>query len=150
MTSANSDCPLCRHDGGLLLVSNADFRVVEVDDADYPGFTRVIWNAHIAEMTDLAPAQRDVLMQAVWTVEQIQRNVFQPDKINIASLGNMVAHLHLHVIPRWRDDRHFPDAVWAAPRVAVGQEFPGWQQRMSRLAERLPTYRQNLIAALER
>jgi diadenosine tetraphosphate (Ap4A) HIT family hydrolase len=150
MTSASADCPLCRHDGGLLLFSNADFRVVEVDDADYPGFTRVIWNAHVAEMTDLSPSQRDALMQAVWTVEQIQREVFQPDKINVASLGNVVAHLHWHVVARWRDDRHFPDAVWAAPRVALGQELPGWHQRMSRLAERLPTYRQKLIAALER
>jgi diadenosine tetraphosphate (Ap4A) HIT family hydrolase len=148
VTSASADCPLCRQDGGLLLFSNADFRVVEVDDADYPGFTRVIWNDHVAEMTDLSPSQRDVLMRAVWTVEQVQRDVFQPDKINVASLGNMVAHLHWHVIPRWRGDRHFPDAVWAAPRIAPGLELPDWRQRMARLNERLPTYRQKLIEAL--
>ena len=39
-----------------------------------------------------------------------------PDKINLASLGNMVPHLHWHVIPRFRDDRHFPEPIWGAPQ----------------------------------
>jgi diadenosine tetraphosphate (Ap4A) HIT family hydrolase len=38
--------------------------------------------------------------------------VLQPDKINLASLGNVVPHLHWHVIPRFADDPHFPNPVW--------------------------------------
>jgi diadenosine tetraphosphate (Ap4A) HIT family hydrolase len=86
---------------------------VLVDDAEYPGFCRVIWNAHEQEMTDLPPAERDYLMWAVWQVEAAVRAVMQPDKINVASLGNVVPHLHWHVIPRYRDDAHFPAPVWA-------------------------------------
>jgi diadenosine tetraphosphate (Ap4A) HIT family hydrolase len=37
----------------------------------------------------------------------------QPKKINLASLGNMVPHLHWHIIPRYTDDAHFPAPVWA-------------------------------------
>jgi diadenosine tetraphosphate (Ap4A) HIT family hydrolase len=43
----------------------------------------------------------------------------QPDKINLASLGNMVPHLHWHVVPRWRDDSHFPAPIWAAAKRVV-------------------------------
>jgi len=42
----------------------------------------------------------------------------QPTKINLASLGNVVPHLHWHVIPRWADDTHFPDPIWAPARRA--------------------------------
>jgi diadenosine tetraphosphate (Ap4A) HIT family hydrolase len=54
------------------------------------------------------------LMQAVWQVEQAVRETMQPDKVNLASFGNVVPHLHWHVIPRFRDDRHFPQPVWGA------------------------------------
>jgi diadenosine tetraphosphate (Ap4A) HIT family hydrolase len=107
-------CELCEVDGGELIVKTEKFRVVLIDDANYPGFCRVIWNAHVKEMTDLAIPDRSVMMQAVCKVEQAIRDVMQPHKINLASLGNMVPHLHWHVIPRYQDDAHFPNPVWAA------------------------------------
>ena len=61
-------------------------------------------------------APRAHLMTVVWAVEAALRQVLDPVKINLASLGNQVPHLHWHVIPRFEDDAHFPDAVWAPPR----------------------------------
>ncbi|HNQ04930.1 MAG TPA: HIT family protein [Thiobacillaceae bacterium] len=109
-------CPLCDTDGGQVLWRDSFCRVVWVEDACYPGFCRVILDAHVKEMTDLASSDRMRLMETVFTVEAAVREVARPDKINLASLGNVVPHVHWHVIPRWRDDRHFPDAVWAVPR----------------------------------
>ncbi|MDB5775356.1 MAG: family hydrolase protein [Herbaspirillum sp.] len=114
--SACDQCELCHADGGEVLFRNADYRVVLVDDAGYPGFCRVIWNAHVGEMTSLAPTQRAVLMDAVWCVESALRETLQPTKINLASLGNMTAHLHWHLIPRFSDDAHFPNPIWAQPQ----------------------------------
>jgi diadenosine tetraphosphate (Ap4A) HIT family hydrolase len=87
--------------------------VILVDDPAYPGFCRVIWNAHVKEMSDLAPADRLALNDAVWHVELALRDVMAPGKVNVASLGNVVPHLHWHVIPRYADDAHFPNPVWA-------------------------------------
>ncbi|MVW71416.1 MULTISPECIES: HIT family protein [unclassified Bordetella] len=148
MTACDFDCPLCAQDGGVVLWRGPRLRVIEVEDADYPGFTRVVWNAHHAEMTDLSLSERDLMMRTVYIVEQIQREVFHPDKVNLASLGNMVPHLHWHVIPRWRGDRHFPDAVWAAPRIVPGTEPPEWRARLDRVRAVLPQYREQLIRAL--
>jgi diadenosine tetraphosphate (Ap4A) HIT family hydrolase len=114
MTAAVDTCELCAQPGGEVLWRSDRLRVVLVDDADYPGFCRVIWHAHVREMTDLAPADRQLFMQAVWQVEAAVREVMQPLKINLASLGNMVPHQHWHVIPRYADDAHFPGPVWAA------------------------------------
>ena len=91
-------------------------RIVAAGEAQYPAFCRVIWQRHVTEMTDLADADRLHLLRAVLGVETALRALLSPDKINLASLGNQVAHLHWHVIPRFADDAHFPDAVWAPAR----------------------------------
>ena len=111
-------CPLCPPIDGQILWRDSDCRVVFAGDADYPAFCRVIWHAHVREMTDLASDQRAHLLEIVFAAEQALRDLLHPDKINLASLGNQVPHLHWHVIPRFADDAHFPDPVWAARRRA--------------------------------
>jgi diadenosine tetraphosphate (Ap4A) HIT family hydrolase len=113
-------CELCESPGGTILWRNALARVAAVAEPDYPGFCRVILNRHAAEMTDLPESEQHALMSVVLAVEGALRAVMRPDKINLASLGNVVPHVHWHVIPRFRDDRHFPAAVWAAPVRAAG------------------------------
>ncbi|OFZ72300.1 MAG: HIT family hydrolase [Betaproteobacteria bacterium RBG_16_64_9] len=108
-----TDCELCNPASELVLWQDAFCRVTLVDDSDYPGFCRVILERHMSEMTDLSAPERARLMEAVFAAEAVLREVLAPDKINLASLGNVVAHLHWHVIPRYRDDRHFPKAIWA-------------------------------------
>lgn len=111
-----NDCELCSFKPEETVFSNDKWRVIQVNDADYPGFCRVIWNGHVREMTDLSEAERFEMMTVVWTVEKVVREIMQADKINLASFGNMVPHLHWHVIPRFENDRHFPDSIWAAAR----------------------------------
>ncbi|MGB7180826.1 MAG: HIT family protein [Burkholderiaceae bacterium] len=110
-----SECPLCRDAGGDLVYQNDELRIVLADEPDYPGFTRVVWNDHQAEMTDLSPSQQQKVMQVVFQVESVMRQVMKPDKINLASLGNQVPHLHWHIIARYQDDPTFPAPVWANP-----------------------------------
>ncbi|MGO9443231.1 MAG: HIT family protein [Thiobacillaceae bacterium] len=111
MTDAHA-CPLCIGSGGDLLRDDGWCRIVLADEPDYPGVCRVILNRHISEMTDLAPDERTRLMDAVWETERAVRAVMRPDKVNLASLGNIVPHLHWHVIPRYADDAHFPNPIW--------------------------------------
>ena len=114
MAANSAPCELCAGDGGELLYRADKYRVVLVDDAQYPGFCRVIWQEHVKEMTDLAVSDRDLFMRAVWQVESALRTVMQPEKINLACFGNMTPHLHWHVIPRYPDDVHFPNPVWGS------------------------------------
>ncbi len=108
-----ADCELCRDPGGELIWQDGFCRVVRVEDMDYPGFCRVILTHHIKEMTDLDRHQRERLMSVVFVVEEAVREILLPEKINLASLGNMTPHLHWHIIPRFRHDRTFPGPIWA-------------------------------------
>ena len=125
-------CPLCSGDGGEVLWRDDFCRVVLADEPNYPAFCRVILSAHIKEMSDLDTSARGRLMAVVFAVELSLRELLNPDKINLASLGNVVPHVHWHVIPRFADDAHFPDAIWAAPRRA-GQRhgMEGWEEKLA-------------------
>lgn len=118
-------CPLCSPGDESVVWKDGSCRVIRVSDPDYAGYCRVIWNAHVMEMTDLAQAERQRLLDVVLATETTLRRLMQPDKINLASFGNLVPHLHWHVIPRFGDDRHFPEPVWGRPqREGVRRESP--------------------------
>lgn len=108
-------CELCDGDGGVVLWRDARLRIVRIEDADYRAFCRVIWRDHVRELTDLAPVDAQHCFQAVLATERALRELINPLKINVASLGNQTPHLHWHVIPRFAGDRHFPRPVWAEP-----------------------------------
>jgi diadenosine tetraphosphate (Ap4A) HIT family hydrolase len=125
-------CPLCETDGGLLVFRNAQLRVIQAREAGFPAFYRVVWHRHVAEFSDLSPEGREICMQAVVLVEQVLREQLQPDKINLAALGNVVPHLHWHVIARFDWDSHFPAPVWAAPLRSLDED------KIRQVAERCP------------
>jgi diadenosine tetraphosphate (Ap4A) HIT family hydrolase len=122
-------CELCQIDGGAVLWRNTDCRVVLVDDPHFIGFTRVMWRRHVGEMTDLSFGEQQHLWRVVMAVEAVMRACLLPDKVNLASLGNVVPHLHWHIIPRWRDDTHFPNPIWGQSM----REFVLSQSRQDRL-----------------
>lgn len=123
-------CPLCESPGGQEVWRNTHCRVIAVGDPTVPGFLRVILSQHAAEMTDVPAQEQAQLMRVVFATESIVRRRLKPDKVNLASLGNVVPHVHWHVIPRWRDDRWFPDPIWAAPRNT--RPVPAERERLAR------------------
>jgi diadenosine tetraphosphate (Ap4A) HIT family hydrolase len=105
-------CDLCQPTPHEILWQDDFCRVVLLNDANYPAYCRVELIAHVKEMTDLAPHDRARMMKTVFAVEAAMRGVIQPDKINLASLGNKTPHVHWHIIPRFKDDKHFPNSHW--------------------------------------
>lgn len=138
MTTRNLDCPFCSTDGGLVLWRDAALRVVLAEEPEWPGLCRVVWGEHVAELTDLDAIERARVMRAVFATEAALRTLLEPDKVNLASLGNLVPHVHWHVIPRWRDDSRFPAPIWAqAQRSATPRALPA--DFVARLRDALQT-----------
>ena len=107
------NCALCLDEGGELIARNDLFRLVYANEPDYPGFVRLILNEHVSEMSDLSEQNQTRVMQAVFEIERILREYMAPQKMNLATLGNMVPHVHWHIIPRYMDDACFPGSVWS-------------------------------------
>lgn len=135
-------CPLCATDGGALVWRGAHLRVIRADEVGFPAFYRVVWNTHVAEFSDLDAASRQHCMEVVTVVEQALRDHLQPTKINLAALGNVVPHLHWHVIARFQGDSHFPAPVWAA---AVRDRVPAHEDAVR---AKLPALERLLVQRL--
>jgi diadenosine tetraphosphate (Ap4A) HIT family hydrolase len=144
-----TNCVLCKDElkpeEGQLIWRGDDCRIILVNDPDLPGFCRVIWNRHVGEMTDLSHGERDHLMTLVFAVEEAMRHVMHPDKVNIATLGNMVPHIHWHVIPRFRDDAFFPGSAWSQKTQKTPKSFIDSRKQK---AEQLPAAIRAVIANL--
>jgi diadenosine tetraphosphate (Ap4A) HIT family hydrolase len=105
-------CFFCENAGGEILWEDDYCRAIWAYEPDHPGLCRVVWDRHVAEMAQLKPVERERIMKVVFATEQALISVLRPDKINLASFGNLVPHLHWHVIPRFTDDPHFPNPIW--------------------------------------
>ena len=144
-----TNCVLCKDElkpeDGQLIWRGDDCRVILVNDPDLPGFCRVIWNHHVAEMTDLGYGEREHVMSLVFAVEEAVRHVMHPDKVNIAALGNMVPHIHWHVIPRYKDDAYFPASAWSQKTQQTSAMI---LEARKQLVQELPAAIKSAIAAL--
>lgn len=105
-------CPLCHASREKVIWQNTQLRIINAQDPLFPNYTRLIWKDHIAEMSDLSPEHRQMIGQVLHLIECTQRRILKADKINLAAFGNMVPHLHWHIIPRYHIDPKFPQSVF--------------------------------------
>ena len=133
-------CVFCEEVGGRLLQHHEDFRVVAIDDIELPGCARVIWNHHVAELSELNETQRLLLIQALHETDLRIRTLHKPHKINIASFGNKVPHLHFHFIARWKTDPWWPESTWSErpPLQWQGISAAGFAEAAVQLSESEP------------
>lgn len=93
-----------------------EWRVIRVSDNDFPAFYRVVSGDHVSEFSRLSSTRRKRCMELVSAVEGALIETLEPTSINLAAFGNVVPHLHWHVIARFDWDSHFPEPVWAPAR----------------------------------
>ena len=91
--------------------------VLLMDDTHYPWLVLVPEVVGVTEIIDLAAAQRAQLAVETDAAARALREVFSPDKLNVAALGNVVSQLHVHVVARFKADAAWPAPVWGAVPV---------------------------------
>jgi diadenosine tetraphosphate (Ap4A) HIT family hydrolase len=130
----NDSCALCGGSEPNLLWHDKYCRIILMDHEDYPGYCCIVWTKHVREVSDLALAEHLHVSHVMWVLDRVLREVLHADKINWASFGNKVPHLHWHAIPRFQDDRHFPESIWGqeqrevkAPSVKHPQKWCTYQ-----------------------
>lgn len=85
-----------------------------LNDSNYPWFILLPNRQGISEIHHLASEDQQQLITESSYLSQSLEQIFQPDKLNIAALGNIVPQLHVHHIARFKDDASWPNPVWGA------------------------------------
>ena len=124
----------------------ADHRIADLgatiaylhDDQFFPGWVVLKLKRHATELFQLAPDERTRMMDEVARVAAVQHALFAPRKINYECLGNQVAHIHWHVIPRLADDPAPRDAVWTVAHTPVRLTAAQRDERIAQFRAQLP------------
>lgn len=103
--------------------TDSDLRISELPnsyvilnrDQYFPGYTLLFSKSHVTELFYLDRDVRSALMEEVSAVARALFTVYQPAKINYELLGNMVPHIHWHIVPRFASERLWPRPIWAEP-----------------------------------
>lgn len=125
--------------------ADADLQIAELEysylilnrDQFFPGYCLMFTKNHHTELFHLDRESRQGLMEEVSRVAAVLSACFRADKINYELLGNMVPHIHWHLIPRKVDDPLWPRPVWAEPHTEILLPAEVYRERCSVIREAL-------------
>ena len=104
-----------RLEGDSLFVADLPLCAVRLmKDANYPWLMLIPRRGDLIEIIDLPEEDQLQLMREIAKVSEILKAATDCEKINVASIGNMVSQLHVHVVARFQDDAAWPAPVWGA------------------------------------
>jgi diadenosine tetraphosphate (Ap4A) HIT family hydrolase len=109
--------PLCHTDLSLLRVSC---------DARFPWLILIPRRDGLADLVDLSPDDETRAMADIRAASLALRQVTKCDKLNVASLGNMVRQLHVHIIARFEADPAWPGPIWGVGEAEPLDALPNW------------------------
>ena len=93
-----------------------------INNSSYDWLILVPQVNNIFEITDLNDVQYNILYKEIRLVARVMQQIFLPDKLNIATIGNIVRQLHVHIVARLKDDELFPKTVWGCTFKPYGNE----------------------------
>jgi diadenosine tetraphosphate (Ap4A) HIT family hydrolase len=116
-------CVMCDkygRSGGPLHIADLDLsRVFLHEDQFFPGYVLLVLRGHVSELYDLPAPERATLMEEVSRVAQALARVFRPVKMNYELLGNLVPHIHWHLVPRLATDPGLRSPIWTVEHRPV-------------------------------
>jgi diadenosine tetraphosphate (Ap4A) HIT family hydrolase len=118
-------CPMCsrwQQEPELRIAEFEHSYAVLNRDQFFPGYSLVFTREHVTELFHLDPVVRSGLMEEVNHLAAALNRVFAPTKMNYELLGNMVPHIHWHLIPRHAGDPLWPRPIWSEPHTELPLE----------------------------
>ncbi|PLX98229.1 MAG: HIT family protein [Desulfuromonas sp.] len=135
-----NDCRMCHkwHDEAELRIAEFEHSYVMLNrDQFFPGYSFVFTREHITELFHLDPSRRHAIIDEVNRVAEVLAEIFQPAKMNYELLGNMVPHMHWHLVPRFETDPLWPQPIWAEPHDEVLLSPAEYKKRIEKIKEKL-------------
>jgi diadenosine tetraphosphate (Ap4A) HIT family hydrolase len=105
-------CIFCNNSNEELVIKNDIYKVIKVFNQDYPIYFQLVINQHIKELSDLPYQDALKVFDTIYLLDKLICEIYNVDKVNIASFGNIIPHLHWHIIGRYKHDKHFPNPIW--------------------------------------
>ena len=112
MPTPVSECLYCQNNDTLhrLMIKICDLEVSQLflfKEQSHLGRCNVVYNDHSVEFHELTDAQRNAFMHDVAHVGKAIAQAYNPTKINYGAYADTISHLHMHVVPKYKDGYGF-------------------------------------------
>ena len=134
------NCIMCRRwedDSDLRIIELKHSYVILNRDQFFPGYTLLFTKTHVTELFHLERDVRSELIEEVSRVAAALHDAFHPEKINYELLGNMVPHMHWHLVPRFTSDPLWPRPIWAEAHPEAVLTSGDYRQRIEQIRKAL-------------
>jgi diadenosine tetraphosphate (Ap4A) HIT family hydrolase len=117
-------------------VYSDDIIYIEVHESEVP-WLKIFTQRPVKEFSECSAMEKSAIWHALDIIEKAMLEYYRPEKINIASFGNMLPHVHWHITARFKEDSYFPEPMWG-PKQRVGSlELPPIEPFLDRIREAL-------------
>ncbi len=112
-------------------------QLVLMNDKRFPWMVLVPRKNDATELTDLLPGEQKTLLEEINRVSVFMKQFYRSEKMNIATIGNIVPQLHIHIVARFSKDLAWPKPVWGFGDMVPFMEEEG-KEMVSKIQGQLP------------
>lgn len=109
---------------------------IEIHESDIP-WLKIFTKVNRKEFSECSREEKTVIWNTLDVIEKMMLEYYKPEKINIASFGNMLPHVHWHIMARFKNDSHFPEPMWGVKQRESSLELPSFELFLEELRKRL-------------
>lgn len=109
---------------------------IDVHESEVP-WLKVFVRRNVREFSACTPEEKMCIWQALDIIEEAMLAYYQPEKINIASFGNMLPQVHWHIMARFKDDSYFPEPMWGPKQREASLALPAMGPLLETIAAKL-------------
>ncbi|CAM3625615.1 MAG: HIT family protein [Aliarcobacter sp.] len=98
---------------------------IEIEPSEIP-WLKIFTNEPIKEFSECNSETKQEIWKYLDLIEKEMISYFKPEKINIASFGNYVPHVHFHIMARFKEDSFFPEPMWGKKQREAKLDLPSF------------------------
>ncbi|WP_422141519.1 HIT family protein [Arcobacter aquimarinus] len=98
---------------------------IEIEPSEIP-WLKIFTNEPIKEFSECNSETKQEIWKYLDLIEKEMISYFKPEKINIASFGNYVPHVHFHIMARFKEDSFFPEPTWGKKQREAKLDLPSF------------------------
>lgn len=103
---------------------------VEIHESEIP-WLKIFTQKPYKEFSECDGATKNEIFVALERIEKEMIRFYNPTKINIASFGNYLPHVHFHIMARFLDDSYFPEPMWGAKQREGKEKLGDFEEFLS-------------------
>ncbi|RBQ29366.1 HIT family protein [Aliarcobacter vitoriensis] len=111
----------------MSVIFKNEFINIQIEDSEIP-WLKIFTNEQIKEFSQCNKQTKEEIWKYLDIIEKIMIKHFNPDKINIASFGNYVPHVHFHIMARFKEDSFFPEPMWGKKQRESKLNLPSFEK----------------------